>query len=104
MAAWQLTSEDLKRYPHFDSWLSIEDAKSLATDPNAVATHTFYPFMLYKNRWTRFAAAGEAGDVKERPIRYSARGDAYIYILTTDICWRAPTKRLYRKLPCRGRY
>jgi hypothetical protein len=79
MAAWELTSEGLKRYPHFDSQLSIEEAISLATDPKRVATHTFYPFLLYTNRWTRFAEKGERGDSKERPIRYASRGDAYIF-------------------------
>jgi hypothetical protein len=79
MAAWELTSEDLKRYPHFDSQLSIEDAMSLATSPERVAAHAFYPFLLYTSRWTRFAEKGEQGDAKERPIRYAARGDAYIF-------------------------
>ena len=79
MAAWQLTAKDLKRYPHFDSQLSIEDAVALATDPKAVVAHKFYPFILYTNRWTRFAKRGEDGDVKKRPIRYASRGDAYIF-------------------------
>jgi hypothetical protein len=79
MAAWQLTAEDLKRYPHFDSQISTEDAVALATNPAAVVAHKFYPFILYTNRWTRFAKKGEQGDVKERPIRYASRGDAYIF-------------------------
>lgn len=79
MTAWQLTPKDLKRYPHFDPQLSEKDAVALATNPSAVSTHKFYPFLLYTNRWTRFASAGDAGDVKSRPIRYAARGDAYIY-------------------------
>jgi len=79
MTAWQLTSKDLKRYPHFDSQLSIEEATALATNPKKVVAHKFYPFMLYANRWTRFAKSGEEGDVKERPIRYASRGDAYIF-------------------------
>jgi len=79
MAAWQLTSKDLKRYPHFDSQISIEDAVALATDPKSVVAHKFYPFILYTNRWTRFAEKGEQGDVKQRPIRYASRGDAYIF-------------------------
>src|SRR5438094_507369 len=79
MDAWQLTSNDLKRYPHFDSQLSIQDAIALATNPKAVATHKFYPFILYTNRWTRFAKRGEEADVKKRPIRFASRGDAYIF-------------------------
>lgn len=79
MAAWQLTSKDLKRYPHFDSQISVQQAIALATNPKAVVAHKFYPFMLYPDRWTRFAKSGEKGDVKERPIRYASRGDAYIF-------------------------
>jgi Reverse transcriptase (RNA-dependent DNA polymerase) len=79
MLAWQLTPKDLKRYPHFDSQLSIKDAIALATNPKAVAAHTFYPFILYTNRWTRFAKKGERGSLKKRPIRYASRGDAYIF-------------------------
>jgi hypothetical protein len=79
MDAWELTSKDLKRYPHFDSQLSIQDAIALATNPKAVATHKFYPFILYTNRWTRFAKRGEEADVKKRPIRFASRGDAYIF-------------------------
>ncbi|MGL3211490.1 reverse transcriptase domain-containing protein [Bradyrhizobium sp. BR 1433] len=79
MLTWQLKSPDLKRYPHFDSELSVQDATALATNPVAVASHKFYPFMLYNNRWTRFAKKGEFGDVKTRPIRYASRADAYIF-------------------------
>jgi hypothetical protein len=79
MSTWQLTPEDLKRYPHFDSQISIEDAVDLATDPKKVVAHTFYPFLLYTNRWTRFAKKGELSDVKKRPIRYASRADAYIF-------------------------
>ena len=78
MEPWQLTQRDLKRYPHFDRVLSVEAATALATNPTHVAAHKFYPFMLYEQRWTRFAEKGEKGDVKERPIRYAARADAYI--------------------------
>ena len=61
MAAWQLTP---KEYPHFNSQLSVQDAISLATDPKAVVAHKFYPFILYTNRWTRFAKRGEDGAVR----------------------------------------
>ena len=35
--------------------------------------------MLYPQRYTRFAPRGTTGRVKERPIRYAARRDAYIF-------------------------
>lgn len=79
MERWQLTKRDLKKYPHFDPELGVKEAMALATDPLRVARHEFYPFMLYEQRWTRFAIKGERGDVKTRPIRYAARSDAYIF-------------------------
>ena len=79
MGAWLLKDGDLKRYPHFDSLISAADARALATDPDRVAGHTFYPFMRYVQRWNRFAKKGESGKTKERPIRYAARRDAYIF-------------------------
>lgn len=76
---WDLNESDLKRYPHFDSHISPIEAKSLATDPRKVKSHTFYPFMLYEQRWTRFSPKGQIGKPKSRPIRYAARRDAYIF-------------------------
>ncbi len=79
MSDWDLHVSKLKRYPHFDSWISSEDAIQLATDPQRVSTHTFYPFMRYVQGWTRFAGKSEKGKRKDRPIRYAARADAYIF-------------------------
>jgi hypothetical protein len=76
---WHLKAKDLKNYPHFDPQLSIKGGTALATNPTRVASHKFFPFMLYTKRWTRFAEKGKLGDSKERPIRYAARGDAYIF-------------------------
>jgi len=59
--------------------MSAKDATSLATNPERVATHTFYPFVRYVQGWTRFAEKGAHGKRKDRPIRYAARGDAYIF-------------------------
>jgi hypothetical protein len=79
MSSWSLKEDNLKKYPHFDPVVSVADAQALATDPKRVAEHTFYPFMRYLQRWNRFAKKGEQGKPKERPIRYAARRDAYIY-------------------------
>lgn len=68
-----------KMYPHFDSFLNETEARALASDPARVAAHTFYPFILYHQRWTKFTAKGTKGKVKERPIRFAARADAYIF-------------------------
>lgn len=79
MKAWSLTQQDLKRYPHFDSPISAADGVALATDPDRVARHAFYPFLLFSKGWTKFAEKGIKGARKERPIRYAARRDAYIF-------------------------
>jgi hypothetical protein len=79
MEAWRVTSQDLKKYPHFDAFISPEKATVYVTNRERVARHPFYPFMHYKQRWTRFAPKGQIGTVKERPIRYAARLDAYIF-------------------------
>jgi Reverse transcriptase (RNA-dependent DNA polymerase) len=79
METWSLSARDLKKYPHFDSWILAKDAVALATNPDRVATHAFYPFMRYVQGWTRFAEKGGRGSRKDRPIRYAARGDAYIF-------------------------
>jgi hypothetical protein len=79
MEAWRVTPKDLKKYPHFDGFISAEKATIYVTNPERVSGHPFYPFMHYKQRWTRFAPKGQAGAVKERPIRYAARLDAYIF-------------------------
>jgi hypothetical protein len=79
MNEWHLKRSDLKNYPHFDSLISSKDGEAYATDKVRVARHAFFPFIQYSQRWTRFAKKGEQGSPKERPIRYAARRDAYIY-------------------------
>jgi hypothetical protein len=69
----------LKNYPHFDRKISVSAAEALANDPARVATHKFYPFIRYSKRWTRYANKDKSGKPKERPIRYAARADAYIF-------------------------
>lgn len=69
----------IKRYPHFDPLISIEEAEAYAADPEKVARHAFYPFIEYKQGWTRFAKKGVTGDRKDRDIRYASRQDGAIY-------------------------
>lgn len=75
---WHLEAKKLKRYPHFDSDISAADAEILVQNPKAVASHSFYPFMRYTERWNKWAEKGLKGKSKERPIRYAARRDSYI--------------------------
>lgn len=80
MGEWRIRPKrDLKNYPHFDAVISAEEAEALANDPERVAKHSFYPFLLYTKHWTRFAKKGKTGKAKDRPIRYAARRDAYIF-------------------------
>lgn len=74
--AWQFK---LRRYPHFDGLISIHEANDLVTSPERVAKHTFFPFIQYESRWTRFAKKGQEVRVKTRPIRYAGRRDSAIY-------------------------
>lgn len=93
MQSWKLERKKLKAYRHFDPLMSIEQAEKLANDPLAVATHKFFPFILFENRWTQFARKGKKGKIKTRPIRYAARSDAYIYMR-----YRAHLSELYENL------
>lgn len=75
----------LKRYPHFDSPLSPEAATALATDPVAVARHPFRPLLLFEDVKRYFRRHGQPNKPpKRRPIRFAARGDAYIYMRYRD--------------------
>lgn len=77
-----IEASDVKHYPHFDSWISVESANELVADPNRVARHKFYPFFLYHDSWQPFRQGGDQKGKpkpKSRPIRYAARKDAYIY-------------------------
>lgn len=79
---WPLKEQDLKRYPHFDAPISIDELTRIATDPDAVATNPFFPFLLYYKKWQPFRKRNEAGQKKEkknRPIRYACRRDSAIF-------------------------
>ena len=80
LGEWRIRSKsDLKNYPHFDPIISAKDAEALANDPDRVAKHSFFPFLRYVKHWTRYAKKGQLGKPKDRPIRYAARRDAYIF-------------------------
>jgi len=83
LADWLLKPSDLKRYPHFDQVLKVDEIMALVTDPHRVAQNAFFPLMLYKKTFQPFRpdkkAAKAKPDKKERLIRYAARRDAYIY-------------------------
>lgn len=83
------SAKDLKHYPHFDRYLSLEEANEIVSNPERVAKNKFYPFFLYHETWQPFRTAKKGDEegtaknadkpkIKSRPIRYAARRDAYI--------------------------
>lgn len=76
---WPLSQKDLKRYPHFDGVFPLAELERIATDPKRVATHSFFPFLLYNKSWQPFRSAGARPSKKVRPIRYAARRDSAIF-------------------------
>ena len=75
----EFSPKELKHYPHFDQFLSLDEIKAIVSDPDRVAKNKFYPFLLYHEEWQPFrTSAKEKSKPKSRPIRYAARRDAYI--------------------------
>ncbi|WP_341363411.1 reverse transcriptase domain-containing protein [Thalassospira sp. SN3W] len=71
---------DLKYYPHFDAPISLSNIQTLVTDPVAVAQRKFYPFLMFEEEWQPYRSKSDGKpEKKTRPIRYGARGDAYIF-------------------------
>jgi Reverse transcriptase (RNA-dependent DNA polymerase) len=108
---WQLRPGDLKRYPHFDKFLPPEKAQALATDPHRVSTNPFFPFLRYLKSWKPYRPTEKV--VKQRPIRYASRRDAYIFARYRHLLaqgYEAELCRLgiqdcpiaYRKIPVSG--
>jgi len=108
---WQLKRQDLKRYPHFDKNLPLEEAQAIATDPKRVAANSFFPFLRYIKAWKPYRPTGKP--TKERPIGYASRRDAYIFARYRHLLaqkYEAELCRLdiidcpiaYRKIPLSG--
>lgn len=70
-------------YLHFDKPISEEHALNIVTNPHAVATHSFLPFITFNS--TTFKVQKDKGTnainktIKERPIAYSSHVDSHIY-------------------------
>ncbi len=82
---WKLQKEDLKRYPHFDKHLSIEEIEKIVKSSDRVRTNAFFPFIKYDKIYQPFRRKkGSSGkiekpDKKTRTIRYACRRDAHIF-------------------------
>jgi RNA-directed DNA polymerase len=70
-------------YVHFDAPVSSEVAEQIATDPAAVTSHPFYPFILHTvttQKIHKKAGGGvEKKAPKDRPIAYAAHKDSHIF-------------------------
>lgn len=110
---WQLNADDLKKYPHFDKYLSPEKAAAIATNPKLVASNAFFPFLRYTKGWRPYRPNGKPR--KERPIRYASRRDAYIFSRYRELLSHAYEAELirrniahcpiaYRKIPVNGTF
>jgi len=77
--SWELKEEDLKRYPHFDKFLPLEEAHRIVTDPERVRSNPFYPFIKYTRSYQPFRDDKNKPEKKIRLIRYASRRDAYIF-------------------------
>ena len=69
-----------KKYAHFDKRIRIENAKKYIENPAKVATHSFYPFIHFTNRWIKYSTANGRRE-KPRDLCYAAHMDSYIYQL-----------------------
>ena len=69
-----------KKYVHFDKRVHIEDAKKYIENPSKVATHSFYPFIHFTNKWIKYSATNGRRE-KPRDLCYAAHMDSYIYQL-----------------------
>ena len=78
---FDISSKNLKHYPHFDAPIPLHEIKQIVTDETLVASNKFYPFLHYQEEWQPYRSEDIAKpDKKSRPIRYGARRDAYIFL------------------------
>lgn len=76
---WHLEEKNLKRYPHFDKFLPVDEIRRIVSDAELVRKNAFYPFLRYSEEWQPFRSNVEKPKKKKRPIRYAARRDALIF-------------------------
>jgi len=91
MNTWEITTKKLKYYPHFDEKISFKNIKTLVTDPQKVASHSFYPLLHYEEKYQPFRLKNKP-EKKSRPIKYACRADSYIYSY-----YRHKLSRLYEE-------
>lgn len=72
-----------RRYLHFDSPLSLKNAEKIATNPDIVKSHSFYPFIAFSDLTKKIFFDKNAVKIKSkdkiRPISYASHVDSAIY-------------------------
>lgn len=100
-----------KPYPHFDAWLSPDEAANLISDPKTISRNAFLPFLVRRISWIPYRADG-ARKPKERLIRYASRRDSVIFAYYRTLLSELYEKQLhdlnlsdsilaYRRIPVR---
>lgn len=79
LSSWKPREKDVKRYFHFDRFVSAALATKLANDPIYVARHTYFPLIRFKEAWTKYRKQGKPKKKKVRPLRFAAHLDAAIF-------------------------
>lgn len=69
----------VRRYRHFDDPPPLEAAHAIATDPERVRTHAFWPFIRFIKETPRYKPQKGKVEPKARPICYAAHLDAHIF-------------------------
>lgn len=75
---WKRKNSQARRYAHFDEKVNLNQVFGYISNPDKVAKHSFYPFIHYTARFTRFSKRNGKKN-KEREICYSAHIDRYIF-------------------------
>jgi hypothetical protein len=93
---WEPREKDLKRYIHFDRDISIKKIKSVANDPDIVASHAFFPLLRFYEEWIKFRKHPDRKK-KVRPLRFASRLDAAIYMRAIEPSSQFSTNLNFKK-------
>ncbi len=74
-----------RRYAHFDSPVSAKTAVEAVTDPQRVASHSFWPLLGFSQCERRRRKPEEGWKPKRRPIAYAAHIDSHIFAFYSSI-------------------
>lgn len=74
----QTVKKSQKGYAHFDDRTDLSKCRDYVTDPQKIATHSFYPFIHYEQKWIKYNKDGNKSE-KKRDICYAAHIDRCIF-------------------------